>query len=303
MRNQTTLSLHQLSAPSPTSLSANTEAPTNHNQPTQPQQTPLLSHLGVESEDESGFYDDLSEADILSEFDDFEESNGDDGSQEEPSEGSNEENSEEVSEEEQYHEIDEEPGGEEQEEDFEAIVTAHDDSFSSPSIELNPFDVSPYVPPLQHSNPSSMPSTRPPSTVDLTRSPSPPSGPEFRNEAGRPNFSNKRPRRVSELREISAGPSRQTNGPKRRRTSAGSAPAGQQSLNPRIEHIDLLGDEDEEGSLQQTLAKQRADQIAAQNGVRGEADEGEGKGTRLTRMNCTICMEQMQEMVATMCGK
>ncbi|KAI9720108.1 MAG: SUMO-targeted ubiquitin ligase complex subunit slx8 [Chrysothrix sp. TS-e1954] len=131
--------------------------------------------------------------------------------------------------------------------------------------------------------------TMPP--IDLTGSASSPS------LSSKPKTRKKRARSPTDA----AGPSR----PKRRRTSVSvvipkndetEVKAESQESQPEV--IDLA-DVDDESSLQETLKKQRAEQVQAQT---EDLDVKKGKGTKLTMMNCTVCLDSPTDLTATICG-
>ena len=106
-----------------------------------------------------------------------------------------------------------------------------------------------------------------------------------------PNHSYRK-RSVTQV-DIEGGPSTSA---KRRRLSSTSAakgcPRSSQKESKPIEEIDLAGDDD---TIVLTLQKQRAEQVASQQSQCM-------KGTKLSGLTCTICLDSPTDLTATACG-
>ncbi|KAL8770871.1 MAG: hypothetical protein Q9209_003522 [Squamulea sp. 1 TL-2023] len=99
----------------------------------------------------------------------------------------------------------------------------------------------------------------------------------------------------------------------RKRRASGTAPPANPSSPPRIgkrqrvdssdvkpenaevEHLDLV-DVDDEGGLSKVLGQQQAAAIKEQQGLQGDVP------TKLSNVQCIICMEPMTDMTVTHCG-
>lgn len=85
---------------------------------------------------------------------------------------------------------------------------------------------------------------------------------------------------------------------KRRRLSNQRRPATTDNRRQDIEEINLIDDEDP--GIAMLLGKQLKDQVQSQ----AEASSSKPlKGTKLTRYNCSICMDGLTDATATTCGK
>ncbi|KAL9082994.1 MAG: hypothetical protein Q9159_006053 [Coniocarpon cinnabarinum] len=130
--------------------------------------------------------------------------------------------------------------------------------------------------------------------IDLTQDTDPMS-PEDRNSQQR----KRRHREVDGLDDGDPGPSnyRPSSGSKRARTNTNST---------AVESISLLDDDDNPAAAS-LLSKQRADQIHAQNAAspgayQSASEKPKRPPTKLTGLQCTICMDEPHELTATTCG-
>ncbi len=150
------------------------------------------------------------------------------------------------------------------------------------------------------------------SFLDLTNTSSNPadddSAPQTNHNSNMPAATT-RPNRKRSFAEISddAGPSASASAnSKRRRTSTSgrSHPSGTaRGPPPRTksrEEIDLVAEEEEEANaLAQALAKQRAEAVKAQQ----QPNADDGKKSKLSMLQCTVCLDVTEDLTATTCGK
>lgn len=82
---------------------------------------------------------------------------------------------------------------------------------------------------------------------------------------------------------------------KRRRTSQGPSSVHIPPASKHIEEIDLLDDDDDE-NLAAVVSKQREEQVRAQAPRATEP-------TKLTTLQCTVCLDSPTDLTTTVCGK
>ena len=129
--------------------------------------------------------------------------------------------------------------------------------------------------------------------VDLTQDSSPPTMPQSRRPAPRRIST---PRRRNALRSGSLSDyfsERPSNPAKRRKIGNAVSQSSQRS--EQVEGIDLTGVDDDKG-LSKVLEQQRLATIKAQQ-------EQASKPVKLSTLQCIICMENMQDVTATSCGR
>jgi hypothetical protein len=150
--------------------------------------------------------------------------------------------------------------------------------------------------------------------IDLTRNSSPPHSPPLSPSMAPRRSRKRRADQLSGSNEASSAQAPATNatpGPstrstKRRRTRSieNSRPSTSHSTTsksgrPRRQAIEIedVINVDEDNVLNDTLQKQRQEQIASQKAVEGD------KPQKLSTLSCTICLENPTDLTATACGK